>query len=271
MTDSRRLLSARRSYEAPPDAIRLTALALPAIHQALVQAFGFQSIQVQSPGPGFGVGFPTNPPGLVCLNGSFTDEQGALRPIRSVSVDSRRLLIDIVDESAWLDPLRDRFTEVCSQSAGYLVFPDGSTRLKRDSSDFSVRLEPQMKRLFESSLASAIHDFLDESGYGDAAECPSVTAYLLEPNQVFQGNPWAHPRFQLELRAGTTPAETTYWSSAPLTTDAHERYLDRLFASASEHRQLPARSRRRDPTAAPRARGGRRAQPSGDASAASQA
>lgn len=245
MSVRRQLLSARRSYEAPPDATRLTALALPQVHQALIRVFGFQSIQVQSPGPAFGIPFPTDPPGLVCSHGSFTDEQGALRPIRRVLVDSRRLVIEIVDESSWLDPLRDRFTEVCSLSAGYPVFPEENAGSKRDSSDFSVRLEPKMGWLFETDLATAIAEFVDESGYGAVTVCPSVTAYLLEANQVFQGNAWGQPRFQLEPRAGATPAENTYWSSAPLTTDAHELYLDRLFRGAPKHHQMPSQGRRR--------------------------
>jgi hypothetical protein len=233
MPEDVKLLSSRRAYEFGTDELRLTTLSMAAIVQQIQQRFNFQNAGVGTPPLTFGPVTVTMPPGLVFNNGGWAtpEPEGQIIPIRSIHFEPRRIVIDVAGPSSCIDTI---FTALY-EFLGGLKAPDGAPVISKphrtlDYSDLVARLAfpleaptaPGLQGVFARALGVA------ESVVSEVL-VPTITVQVQSLATEYPGVAPSDSRFlQLALRAGTKPDEHIYFSSAPLDSEAHLRYLSEL-------------------------------------------
>lgn len=226
-----KLISSRRAYEFRMDDLRLTILSLPAVQESVKKLFGFSGVEVGSPAPTFGPVQPTLPPGLVYYTGAWVSDDKQLVPIRMLTFEPRRIVIDVVGPSWTIDPL----FVLLRKSLQSLIAPDGSPAIgeperTRDFSEISISfpldplalIAPSAKEIFSHATLAAD----DRAG---AVVVPILTLQVQGANEEFPGiAPLSGTSLQLAPRAGSRLEEHVYYSAAPLPSEAHQTYLVEL-------------------------------------------
>jgi len=238
MADNTKILSSRRSYEYRQDELRLTFLATPAVQQYISQAFNFQMVQVGTPMQTFGSVPATLPPGVVFNLGTVLFPEGMATPIRFLHLEPRRVVIDVAGPSSVIDAIFAQLTGMLAT----IPTPDGSSVMGHPERvrDYSEITRPA-SYLPHVLLAPPLRDIIkNASGASDDAGTllvPSVRALMLESDDEYPGSatvPTDLRHFVYELRHTTHPQDRVYFSAAPLNTNAHLEYLDRLQAAIGD-------------------------------------
>lgn len=234
MLQNVRVLSARRAYEFAVDELRVTMLSLPAVIASVQRIFQFQAVQVATPPETFGSVAITFPPGLVFAQGQFITEDQQAIPIRTLSVEPRRLVFDVAAPSKTLDVITAAFLTFAES----IHSPDGSAVVGQPqrmlehselSFDWPVQLENAFSPLLWKTIQSHV---VARSGIEHAQLAPTISFYLQSPGAGFPGaTATGHGLLQLTYRADTTLEDGHYFSRAPLPTDEHIAYLEEVERS----------------------------------------
>lgn len=235
MPQNVRILSARRAYEFAMDELRVTMLSLPTVIAQLQQIFQFQAAQPITPPETFGPVPVTFPPGLVFAQGQFITEDQQLIFIRTLAIESRRIVIDVSAPSTAINPIAALFM----QFATSIQSPDGSPVMGQPQRvlDHSELAFDWPALILQHAYSPALWELIGShitapSGIDDAQVVPTLSFYLQPAEADFPGAiATGHGLLQLAPRAGTKPSEGHFFSRAPLPTEAHIAYLEVLERS----------------------------------------
>jgi hypothetical protein len=203
------------------------------------QHFSFQLAALGTPQQTFGEVPATMPPGVVCNFGTVPSEDNELGEsamIRFLHFEARRIVVDVAAPSGAIDIV---FKHLMGMFAGART-PDGTPIIGepdriRDYSEITRQAPYGPEALISSHLRDTISGALP--GIGDAGTrilVPSIRVAQVAPDQDYAGSGIMPPdpdAFVYELRSGTQPGEQVYFSAAPLASDAHLEYLERLEAT----------------------------------------
>jgi len=227
MPEQVRILASRRAYEFRPESLRLTMLLAPMIAQQIQATLGFHNAAIGTPLETFGPIAPTFPPGFVFNNGVYSRPDGQMVPIRFLHFEPTRIVCDIAGPSEGLDhvfqTLRTIFgsttaadgTPIMEEAERVLDYSEVTSVLS-----FGVEqiLPPGWHALISETLASGAPLLPTLYLRGYASHQPSERLTSLAD----------HHAWRLEIRPETPPGEREYRSSAPLPSDAHIAFLQRL-------------------------------------------
>lgn len=231
------ILSARRAYEFVPDRIRLTMLSTPPVMERIRQAFAFQSAVIGTPMATFGDVLATYPPGVVFDNGMFVTEDGRVAPVRFLHFESRRVVIDVAGQSSLTEAVFDHVRLLLSDAQA----PDGQPVLGAydailEYSELTAVFDFELSDLLRPGLSELFARVMDSSRQTiPSALIPAVQAQKQPTDAEYPGpalNGRSSP-IQFALRAGHRPDSHTYFSAAPVDSDAHLTYLRDLEALAT--------------------------------------
>ncbi|MDQ3655126.1 MAG: hypothetical protein M3457_08615 [Chloroflexota bacterium] len=226
-------LSSRRGYYFPQDAIRLTTLSVRGIIDTIRSNFGFEFAEITSPPPIFGEVVPTNPPGLVFGIGVTPHpEQGTA--FRSLTIDPRRIVLDVAGPSSVLSPTFDHFIGIVNgiKSADG-VPPIGEPIRHQDYSELVIVSKVLTTKVVRPRVAELVAEKL-LAGQDDRILVPTVRfTPQLASGEYLGSNDNDYSTMRLELRAGTVPSEGVLFSSAPLPSDEHLELLQSMEQNLS--------------------------------------
>lgn len=231
MSDSLRILSARRAFEFAPDELRLTVLTNASFLQHFQAEFDFGEAAIDRPSQTFGPVPETSPPGLVFAYGSV--KLGAMAvPIRYIHFEAQRIVIDVAGPSESIVPIYRAIRSMLEDAKapdGHPVLGDPIHTL--DYSDLVMRLDLGPTAALMGEIGRLYVEASGESGDGeDLIAVPRWDVHVRPVDAPFHPVP-AHQQFRLALRPGTAPTDCRFVSGAPLDTDAHQAFLERLEAS----------------------------------------
>jgi hypothetical protein len=218
-----KILTARRAYEFHPDDLRLTMLTTPELTRRIQETFGFRTFDVATPMPTFGPVPTTIPPGLVFDYGAMQTVGGQVVPIRFLHFEPRRIVMDVPGPSEAISRIYARVQELLAD----VQAPDGSRILGeprniRDYSELTFR--------FPFAATALISPALEELATAEDRGSPAVeltaavevTLTFQPAGSAYEGRGGTAGRsIQVATRAETRPEDRQYFSTAPLTTDAH--------------------------------------------------
>ena len=90
----------------------------------------------------------------------------------------------------------------------------------RSSKDIAKAVNPSPE------IAAELNKRLQKENYG--ARKFSVTGFIMSADPIAQGSRRKEPRFLLDRRIGVSFDENTFYSQAPLSTDDHLAFLERV-------------------------------------------
>lgn len=236
MIENMKVISSRRAYEFPTDALRLTMLTTKPVQELIKDVFRFQSAQVAAPLPLFGDVPATIPPGLVFNYGLWATEGHSAVPIRLIHFEQTRIIIDVAGPSSAISPIYDRLISVMTEIGGVLgVTSDypiiGQHTRMRDYSEIAVKCSWKLDSLIAPELRALVgHAAGFEPGNvlqslsvslfarPEATDLPSLGGIGVTDSRVLQFAP----------RLGTNPEDNNHFSGALLDSDAHIAYLRQL-------------------------------------------
>jgi hypothetical protein len=229
---SLKVIVARRSYEFPPDELRLSLITTQPVMDVIRTTFSFGSVQIGSPMPTISEIPRTIPPGLVLDNGHIVVEAGQVIPIRFIHFEARRVIIDVAGPSTAIDAIY----AILRQILEGLQAADGSPAMGElgaviDYSEFTFHAGASSMNFLAPKLTKAITEHIDNTFDSSLVLVPSIRVTAQAPSEEYPGalNPWGErPLFVLEHRAGTKPEEGILFSAASLDTEAHQIYLHAL-------------------------------------------
>jgi len=234
-----RLLSAQRSYEYPPDALKLSIITLQDVVQRLAQSHGFQVAQVATPMPTFGPILPTIPPGLVLNLGFVPVPEGSVTPIRFLHFEQSRIVVDVAGHSSAIDAIFQRIEEMFEDVRA----PDGSPvigkhKRVRNRSEITAQLSFPQDLLLPDVIRHAVSATASRgSGLSETALLPMVATQILSLQAEYPGFLQPNPdAYVLEPRAGTGSNDHVYYSAAPLVTDTHLAMIETIEAGFTQRR-----------------------------------
>jgi len=242
-----RILSARRSYLFRPDQLRLTVLTLAEPRERIRSTFGFQSARIEAPQPTFGPVPETQPPGLVFEYGEIRDGTNRIVPIRFLTVDSQRLVIDAAGPSAAIDEFYRRLTALVRKD----VAPDGSPAIaepiqRQDISQVVATLDIDLASLVQPEIATALRLAIKPIEQPRKYQLAlSITSQLVPDGEEFVGDSEPALIAHIAPRAGYPLSDKSFFSAAPLTTDDHKEYLARLELVLASPRKISKAERRK--------------------------
>ena len=220
------ILSARRAYEFPQDALRVSALATPAFTQTANQRFGFQFGSVATPMVTFGPVENVFPPGAVFNVGSFSDGR-ATTPIRFIHVEQRRVVIDVAGPTSAADAVYEAFRELANAMVLSVDQPAiGDPIGHLDWSDISHSGALRTELLFSDAVTQALNNFIPKADLQFLE--PGIRVWPAEETDTYAGDSDVRV-YKLETRSGTSPRERVIYSGAPLPTSDHEVFLRHLL------------------------------------------
>jgi hypothetical protein len=226
------IITASEAFNYPPDHVRLSYLITQNVQRRIQQAFQFQQAAITQPPATFGPVELTNPPGLVYEWGEWS-EDGLLIPIRVLHIESRRVVWQIAGaHTHFIDAIMRHLLDTCATSltaeGKKILEPWAGTQWFSELS-FTLDIAPDTwHRSFP--LLQLIDDAIYTVIPPEKKTLPAVTVFNYRPDDVFPGEyrPWHGSKFTLTLRAGTSIADNTYYSAAPLQTDAHIALVQRI-------------------------------------------
>lgn len=238
MLNDLRVLSARRAYEFPADALRLTTLTTKPVQEAVQQTFHFQLAQVATPIATFGDVPGTIPPGLVFNYGLWTREGEVSVPIRLLHIEQKRIVIDVAGPSAAIAGIYEQLRYVVLEIARALNIAGdapvlGEPERTKDYSEITAQCSWRLDSIFAPGVGAL---FAQAAGIADndsnAWLAPTVYA---RPQAIGQESPGTitipdSRVMQFSSRMGTRPEEQVHFSGAALDTEAHIAYLRELDA-----------------------------------------
>lgn len=223
-------LSARRSYEYRADEIKLSLLCIRGVVDLIKSSFGFELGEIMTPPATFGLVANTNPPGLVFGLGVTPFPEGQGTAIRSITVDSRRIVFDVAGPSSMIAPTFSRFREQLAElktaeGAPAVPVPDHF----REYSELVAHVPGLLPRIFNQPVQQVIADTVGISE-GDPSRIASSARFRPLPlSEEYPGSSELDvSSFRLDMRAGTKIEDGMVFSGAPLDTDAHLSLIDRL-------------------------------------------
>jgi hypothetical protein len=220
-----KVLAARRVYEFRPDDLRLTVLSTPAIRAKIQSEFAFQQAVMGAALPLFGA-IDVSGQGLTFASGSISEEDGQITPIRFLQIEPTRIVIDIAAPSKGIDTIYRRLVH----AVGNARVPDGSSAFGKptqhsDYSELSARLDFPISAIAADGLPGVLQGVV-----GTKSEI-AMTLYIqtLAPGEPYPGFPTQEMAIlRVAPRQGFPLAERVYFSSAPVETDRHLKYLTEL-------------------------------------------
>lgn len=227
-----KLLAARRAYEFAPDEIRLTLLSTQIAQTLIRDRFGFAVAAIATPMPTFGPVTGTLPPGVIFNTGSYKTETGDLVPIRYLHFEATRIVIDIAGPSASIDNIYGELRKILDEFGR----PNNSAVLGEptrilDQTEVTWRPDFRLEALLREELLAVFREFGTPSA-GSAIQ-PGIQAIWANEMETFQGANTSPDQFTLQLRAGSRPVDRILFSAAPLSTDRHLAYVERLDEALS--------------------------------------
>lgn len=241
MADVIAILSSSRAYEFPPDRIPLTLVTQPIVGSTIQQHFQFQVGGVGVPVSTFGPVPQTSALGAIFQLGVLMDDKGPGQHIREVYFEPRRVVITVAGPSAVIDQVWAQLKEVLDRFAT----PDGVRVLGepsnvREFSELSVRLRIAAKEVVAPGLVNAAEEAAGVLHSNQKQVfVPAIHAILLAEDAEYPGDyPGGSigPRnvWTLSLRSGTVIGqEREFYSAAPLDSDTHLAYLEKVEATLS--------------------------------------
>lgn len=232
MVELKTILSARRAYLFAQDDIRLTTLSIRGVIDAIKTGFGFELAEIGTPNTSFGPTALTNPPGLAfALGVTPYPEEGSV--IRSMSIDARRIIFDVVAPTTVIPGSLDRLRQIVggfrSSENGALI---GEPISFRDYSELVVRSDSIFDAVLRSEALAVVSNALAPHEE-NMTLVPAVKFQIQPPSVEFPGTSETDVDWmRLEVRAGTAPSEHVFFSGAPLSTDDHLALLARLAGNS---------------------------------------
>jgi hypothetical protein len=223
-------LVSRRSFEFPPDSIRLSILCTETGLLAISSAFQFQIRAVATPPAIFGPPESTSPPGAVFQNGQLAAPGQPLVGVRAINIDARRVVVEVSGNS---DDTERVFTHL-QEALGSLNTEDGKPVLgeverRRDMTELVVRMGVTLDALIAPSLMREVGA---RTSKGEVA-IPVVALHVHPASGEYRGVQAGDPVYVLQKRAGTPVDSALWYSSAPLATSAHVEFLRTIETAVS--------------------------------------
>lgn len=230
------ILTSRRSYEFPADAIRLTVLSLPDNMQRIAGTFGFGNVGIGTPMSTFAEPLRTLPPGLAFDVGVVRVGEEAYA-IRFLHFEARRVVIDVGAPTWVIDHVYQRLREELADVRA----PDGGPALGEpqstlEYSEIVARYPFPPSGWINPRLAEAVDRFGVPAG-GGRMFAPTVYLALQDEDDESSGSVAQaySTMFQFSLRAGTRPDEHMYFTGAPLNSDSHQTFLEQLETAMADN------------------------------------
>lgn len=224
------VLSSRRSYEFAVDDLRLTLLANAGVLQHVQQQFAFAAANIATPMEFFGPVTSTLLPGLVFNFGVSAFPEPGGTSIRFLHFEQRRVVIDVAGPSSVLDPTFSVFREMLSE----LRAPDGSPAIgepthRQDFSEITFKLPFGSEALLSPNLRSIMNEAIAPTRTGSGTLAASVLLQLIPDGEEYPGLATRdHRTARIEPRAGSSPADRLFFSSAPIDSDSRIALVERL-------------------------------------------
>jgi len=218
------ILSARRAYEFGADDIRLTTLCHREVVTYLMHRYSFEAGDIATPPETFGPVPPTFPAGLALATGSFDRGELGATNIRMVTVEARRIVIDIVGPSEDIAAVFQDLNEALSIFKTYDGSPAIGTPISvRDVSEISFTSSGLLSSLVRPELLQVVNKYANHRNPDvTSAIVPLVRLRLQDFETEYPGNTNTDPdSFVIDLRGGSTLERELLFSSAPLETSAH--------------------------------------------------
>lgn len=224
-------MSTRRAYEFALDDIRLTLLSNRGVIQHIQQAFAFEVGMVGQPQDTFGLVPGTFPPGLVFHFGVVPFPEQAATAVRAIYFEQTRIVIDVAGTSDTIDFVFTMLTDLLAEIRGHDGTPAIGVPIRTvDYTELRVTMPFEPTALLPAETLQVF----TESLAGRADDAPAQLIPVLQVRMVNQGQAYAggstpiFEGFTLDIRATTQPEDRFYYSGAPLDTNAHLAYLQRL-------------------------------------------
>lgn len=223
-------MSASRSYEYAVDDLRLTLLSHGNVVEHLRGVFSFEQAEITRPPETYGPVLVTSPPGLLLGGGLVPGLGERIGTIRMITVDARRLVIEVAGPSSEIalvfDHLMESLSEVEASDGGKAFGTPVSTQEHSELSFWSASL-------LEGMIAPEISEVLKKYGLprdDDHAMnfIPSLRAKFQERHLEYFANPTDMNAFSIDMRSGDTFDRGLLYSAAPLDSDTHLAMLDEI-------------------------------------------
>ncbi len=231
MLEQIKILTSRRAYEFHIDDLRLSALSTRLAQEQIQNLFQFQTAMMGSPAPTFGDVPATYPPGFVFDIGVWISPDQQLVPIRFLHFEQRRIVIDVAGPSSAITAIFERLREFFSE----LHASDGSPVIGEpehilDYSEITAKYPFSLETIIAEPFRKVIRTSLDKKREKNEVMLPTFSVQFFPTNQELVAIPSPNDvrAFTFALRAGTQPQERIYFSGAPLDSDAHLNYLNKL-------------------------------------------
>jgi hypothetical protein len=236
MLEQIKILSSRRAYEFRQDDLRLTMLSLKPVQQQLQDLFHFQVSAMGSPSPTFGDVPATYPPGFVFDMGVWVSPDQQPVPIRFLHFEQRRIVIDVAGPSSAITAI---FEQVKNFFSSFHA-PDGASVIGEpervlDYSEITARYPFSLDALIAEPVRKLLKGVFPEGNDEHNAMLSTFSVRVCPVDKELANVPSLTDIRSLSftLRAGTQPQDHIYFSSAPLDSEMHLRYLHEFDATIS--------------------------------------
>jgi hypothetical protein len=234
MPEQMKIITSRRAYEFHADDLRLSMLSIKPVQDQIQQVFQFQASAMGTPFPTFGDVTATIPPGLVFNVGVWVSPDEQLVPIRFLNFEQYRIVIDVAGPSSAISGIFEHLQRFLAP----LRSPDGSPLIGeperiRDYSEIAAKYPFPLDAMFAQPLRKLFNSQTGVSSSKDLVLIPALAIQAFPSGQALPAVPGANTpnAFTFTMRSGTKPDDQIYFSAAPLDSEAHLIYLNKLEAT----------------------------------------